>query len=125
MNGATKLILAAGALSLAMTANAAAFSISFSWGNLKKCTTGNPNRVDNPKFSLSGVPAGTAKIRFKMKDINVPNYNHGGGTVAYSGGGSIAPGAFKYKSPCPPNGAHMYEWTATALGALFELRLRY
>ncbi|MCB1385273.1 MAG: hypothetical protein KDJ80_04980 [Nitratireductor sp.] len=52
-----------------------------------------------------------------MKDINVPNYNHGGGTVAYSGGGSIAPGAFKYKSPCPPNGAHMYEWTATALGA--------
>jgi len=35
--------------------------------------------------------------------------------VAYSGQDAIAPGAFKYKSPCPPGGVHTYEWTATAM----------
>jgi len=28
----------------------------------------------------------------------------------------IQPGAFKYKSPCPPSGSHTYEWTITAIG---------
>ena len=116
LNTAKSLCLAA-AVSLSLAGPAAAFSISFSWGNLKKCTSGNPNRVANPAFKLSSVPDGTAKIRFKMKDLNVPSYNHGGGTVTYSGGSTIAPGAFNYKSPCPPNGAHNYQWTATALDA--------
>ena len=110
-----KSICLATALTLCIAGPAAAFSISFGWGNLKKCTSGNPNRVSNPAFKLSGVPDGTAKIRFKMKDLNVPRYNHGGGTVKYSGGSTIASGAFSYKSPCPPDGAHNYEWTATAL----------
>lgn len=112
---ATKSICLAAAISLGLAGTAAAFSISFSWGNLKKCTSGNPNRVANPTFKLRSVPDGTAKIRFKMKDLNVPSYNHGGGTVKYSGGSTIAPGAFKYKSPCPPSGSHNYEWSVTAL----------
>ncbi len=90
------------------------FSMSFSWGNLKKCTNGHPRSVPNPKFNLSGVPKGTVKLKFKMVDRNMRSYNHGGGTVKYSGKGPIASGAFKYKSPCPPNGRHSYEWTATA-----------
>lgn len=98
-------------------AAAANFSIGFSWSGLKKCTSGNPNRVKNPPFKLKNVPAGTARIDFKMKDRNVPSYNHGGGKVKYGGGSSIAPGAFKYKSPCPPKGKHKYEWTATARDA--------
>jgi phosphatidylethanolamine-binding protein (PEBP) family uncharacterized protein len=96
---------------------AADFSIGFSWSGLKKCTSGKPNRVQNPPFTLKNVPAGTARIDFKMKDRNVPSYNHGGGKVKYKGGSSIARGAFKYKSPCPPNGKHTYEWTATARDA--------
>lgn len=98
-------------------ATAADFSIGFSWSGLKKCTNGYPNRVNNPKFTLKSVPAGTARIDFKMKDRNVPSYNHGGGKVKYKSGSSIARGAFKYKSPCPPNGKHTYEWTATARDA--------
>ena len=110
-------IVAAMGISLAFvaTAPAQAFSLSFSWGNIKECTTGRPGTVPNPNFKLSGVPDGTARIRFKMVDRNVPSYNHGGGTVNYSGGNTIAPGAFRYKSPCPPSGSHTYEWTATAL----------
>ena len=102
-------------LVFAETASAADFGFSFDWGNIKRCTSGNPNRVPNPVFSLKNVPAGTAKINFRMKDLNVPSYNHGGGKANYSGSATSAPGAFKYKSPCPPGGQHTYEWTATAL----------
>lgn len=93
-----------------------AFSISFKWGDLKLCTSGKPNKVRNPNFKLQNVPDGTTKIKFKMVDQAVPRFNHGGGSVKYRGEKNIAPGAFKYKSPCPPNGKHRYEWTATAIG---------
>ncbi len=93
---------------------AAAFTISFDWSGLKRCTSGSPNTVPNPPFVLADVPEGTKFIRFKMVDQNKRSVNHGGGVVAYSGQTTIAPGAFKYKSPCPPNGPHLYEWTATA-----------
>lgn len=106
--------LLATALLLSFSAQANAFEVSFTWAGLKRCTTGSPNSVANPAFILKDVPQGTAYIRFKLVDKNVPGFKHGGGTVAYSGQGVIAPGAFKYKSPCPPNGTHLYEWTATA-----------
>ncbi|MDG1529973.1 MAG: hypothetical protein P8Q99_01340 [Paracoccaceae bacterium] len=93
---------------------AEAFEFQFNWKGLKSCTSGNPNTVKNPNFSLKDVPAGTKFIRFKLTDLNVPSYNHGGGVVAYNGQKSIAPGTFKYKSPCPPNGVHTYQWSATA-----------
>src|SRR5690606_6124527 len=78
-------------------ASAADFAIGFDWGGLKKCTSGNPNTVNNPKFTLNSVPKGTASIRFRMVDLKVPSYPHGGGTVKYSAGSSIQPGAFKYQ----------------------------
>jgi len=103
------------ATTLALTAPMAqAFEISFDWKGLKLCTTGNPNRVANPRFTLKDVPAGTKYIRFKLVDQDARSYNHGGGVVAYTGKSIIAPGAFKYKSPCPPSGRHTYVWTATA-----------
>jgi hypothetical protein len=91
-----------------------AFGISFDWAGLKSCTSGNPNSVGSPAFHLSAVPAGTAKINFRMNDNNVPDYNHGGGTVVYSGGAVIKHGSFTYQSPCPPDGRHTYTWTAIA-----------
>ena len=94
--------------------SAAEFGLEFEWGNLKKCNTGNPNKVDNPLFKLSNVPEGTKILQFRMKDKNAPGYNHGGGKVEYSGQNTIEPGAFKYKSPCPPGGVHTYVWTVTA-----------
>ena len=96
------------------TAHAADFGLSFDWGSLKKCNSGNPNTVPNPIFTLKSVPKGTAELRFNMVDLNVPGYPHGGGKVKYTGGPTIKPGAFTYRSPCPPGGRHTYEWTATA-----------
>ena len=90
------------------------FSISFEWGDIKKCTTGRPNMVLNPIFTLNNVPEGTKFLKFKMKDKNAPSYNHGGGKIEYFGESVIEPGAFTYKSPCGPSGKHIYEWTVTA-----------
>ncbi len=91
-----------------------AFDISFDWSGPKSCTSGRPNIVSNPGFKLGDVPTGTNYLRLKLTDRHVPGFDHGGGVVAYSGQKVIQRGAFKYKSPCPPNGRHTYEWTATA-----------
>jgi len=102
-------------LSLFVTpATAAEFTISFEWGNIPLCNSGRPNTVPNPRFVLSNVPEGTKFIEFIMTDLDVPSYNHGGGTVEYTGNNIIEPGAFTYLSPCPPSGSHSYQWTATA-----------
>lgn len=88
--------------------------LSFDWGDIPLCTTGRPNIVPNPRFVLTDVPPGTDRVLFHMTDLDVPAYPHGGGEVAIAADGVIAPGAFTYKSPCPPRGAHTYEWVAEA-----------
>ena len=93
----------------AMTASASAMSMSFDWGPTKSCF--DPK---SPPISLSDVPKGTVKLRFKMVDLNAINYPHGGGTVAYTGKNKLAYGAFRYKGPCPPT-PHTYQFTVDAL----------
>lgn len=95
---------------------ASAFEFTFDWGAIPLSVSGNPNRVGSPTFNLSGVPAGTKKIKFALRDVDVPSYDHGGGSVTYTTA-NVPAGSFKYKSPCPPNGAHTYRWTATAIDA--------
>lgn len=106
--------LAVTAIFFSSMAHADNFSISFTWDGLKACNTGDPRTVANPAFVVKGVPAGTQFIEFRLKDLDVPGFNHGGGSVAVSSDGTVSPGAFKYQSPCPPGGQHRYEWTATA-----------
>jgi hypothetical protein len=93
---------------------AAEMTLAFQWGNTPLCTTGRPNTVGNPAFALRGVPVGTDSVEFRLKDLNVPGYNHGGARLGVSQSMTVPSGTFTYKSPCPPNGAHTYEWTATA-----------
>jgi len=107
------------ATSLLAATAAPAFELQFDWGDLVLCTSGSPNTVANPTFTLTDIPEGTRFIRFKLTDLDVPGYNHGGGTVELSGNNVIEPGAFTYKSPCPPNGSHTYEWSATAQSSKF------
>ncbi len=106
------------ALTIAMAFAAApadAFELQFDWGDLELCTSGQPNTVQNPIFTLTDVPAATRFIRFQLTDLDAPGYPHGGGVVAFDGQSVIARGAFTYRSPCPPNGTHTYRWSATAL----------
>lgn len=111
MKSATTLVC----LGLAIASPAAAeMSLAFQWGNIPLCTSGRPNTVGNPAFTLRGVPAGTDSVEFRLKDIDVPSYNHGGARLRISQSMTVPAGTFTYKSPCPPNGAHTYQWTATA-----------
>ncbi|MEP3436472.1 MAG: YbhB/YbcL family Raf kinase inhibitor-like protein [Hoeflea sp.] len=89
--------------------SASAMSMSFEWGPTKKCFDSK-----SPPISLSDVPDGTAKLRFKMVDLNAIGYPHGGGTVSYSGKNKLPYGAFRYKGPCPPS-QHTYQFTVDAL----------
>lgn len=109
-----KVLIGAALASVLATSVAAEFKFTFDWSGLALCTTGSPNRVSNPLFRVSGLPAGTTAVQFKLKDLDVPGYNHGGGWVKISQDGTVPANSFKYKSPCPPNGKHTYEWTATA-----------
>jgi len=101
-------------LGLAMAAapaKADAFSARFSWAGIPAC------RTISPAFELAGVPAGAKRLRFEMKDLDVPGFRHGGSTVAYTGD-TVKQGAIHYIGPCPPGGEHhRYRWTIEALDA--------
>lgn len=102
-----RLAVCVAALFIMSTADAFAFSMSFRW-----CGVGSP------VFSLNGVPKGTTTLQFHMVDLQVPNYNHGGGTVTYKGQSMVACGALtNYSPPSPPSGSHPYQITVTAFGS--------
>ena len=108
--------LATLAIGLSFGTAASAFSVKAEWGSGSGCSS------VAPAFSFSKVPAGTAKLAFKMVDLNLPSYPHGGGEVAFSGKTSFGQGeafggAFSsYRGPCPPpTETHRYEWTVQAL----------
>ncbi|MEQ8655388.1 MAG: YbhB/YbcL family Raf kinase inhibitor-like protein [Kiloniellales bacterium] len=94
---------------------AATLQVDFTWVGTEACSS------DSPAFTIGGVPEGTTRLRFAMKDLDVPTYNHGGGTVGFSGSPDIPAGAFAYKGPCPPSGSHRYQWTVQALDAGGEI----
>ncbi len=96
-------------------ATASAFDFSFTWDGLVTCTGGRPGFVGNPAFYLRQVPRGTRFIKFEMKDLDAPAFIHGGGTINYTGQHIVQGGVFTYRGPCPPEGTHTYEWTATAM----------
>lgn len=81
------------------------FSIKYTW-----CS-------GSPEIQLSNVPKGTVEIDFKMVDLWVQSFNHGGGKVKYTNQKSIPCGAFTstYTGPSPPPPQiHDYELTASA-----------
>ncbi len=79
----------------ALHAQSPDFTVNFTWQGTASCF--DPK---SPPFSLSGVPGGTKVLRFSMKDLDAPNYPHGGGSVD--------------QGPCPPQGQHSYRWTVEA-----------
>lgn len=107
-----KRLLLACAFSVATSgAFASGLGVSFEWGPTKKCF--DPK---SPPITVSGVPQGTTKLQIRMTDSNSP-FEHGGGTVAYKGQGSLPYGAFRYKGPCPPGETHFYNITVKAVDA--------
>lgn len=91
-----------------------AMAIDFHWQKANLCERGY-----SPQIILQGVPAGTVKFKVRLKDLNMPSYNHGGGEIENDGTGIIKAKAIKnYRGPCPPLGTtHNYRFTVLALDA--------
>lgn len=104
-------LLAIPLFTIMLSGQALAMSLSFTWGPTKACFDRN-----SPPIHLRGVPKGTKKIRFYMKDLDAPNFRHGGGVVRYTGKNVFPYGSFHYRGPCPPT-RHRYRITAQALDA--------
>ena len=86
-----------------------AFSATFSWTGIPACAS------VSPAFALAGLPKGTAALAFVMHDRQAPDFEHGGSTVPYAGGGRVPQSAITYTGPCPPPGErHRYVWTIEA-----------
>ena len=66
------------------------------------------------------IPDGTVELQVRLKDIDLPEYNNGGGSVKSDGSGIIPTGALTlgYNGPCPPPGSrHKYEFSVMAKNA--------
>jgi phosphatidylethanolamine-binding protein (PEBP) family uncharacterized protein len=108
---AASIVLAAGAwLTAPASTQTPGFAIEYSWKGVSRCSD------RSPAIQLMNVPAGTKALDVQMIDLDVPNFKHGGGKVAFGGEAEIAAGAVRYTGPCPPSGQrHTYRFRVTAL----------
>ncbi len=93
--------------------DAARMAVEFSWEGILACTH------ESPEIQVSDIPDGTTELRVKLKDIDIPAWNHGGGKVMHDDSGIIPAGALNigYNGPCPPSGRHKYEFSVMAVNA--------
>lgn len=92
--------------------DAAKMEVTFSWDGIAACTH------DSPEIQVAGIPDTAVELRVRLKDIDLPAWNHGGGNVAVDGSDVIPAGALNigYNGPCPPTGQrHKYEFSVMAV----------
>jgi len=106
-------LLLLGCASAQISPDAVELSVDFAWQASDRCSS------QSPAIRVQNIPAATKTLQVKLKDRDVPNWNHGGGTVAYDGSGLIPAGALKngYNGPCPPSGSHRYQFMVKAIDA--------
>ena len=111
MTGAV--LLLTGCATAPVSPNAVELAVDFDWQPSDRCSR------RSPEIRVTNIPPETETLLVKLKDRDVPNWNHGGGTVVYEGAGVIPAGALQkgYNGPCPPSGTHRYEFTVHAIDA--------
>ncbi len=102
-----------GCMAPKVSPNAAKLGIEFTLEAQDKCSS------VSPKITVANVPAGTKKFKVSLVDLDVIDWDHGGGTILNDGSGVIPQGALKsgYNGPCPPSGSHRYEFKVNAIDA--------
>lgn len=114
-----KALLATLLAAASLSSFAQQLTVDWTWKKEHLC------KPDSPELTIGNVPDGTKKLEVNMRDLDYQNFNHGGGTVDYTGSAgktTIAAGTLKqYVGPCPGsafNGfGHDYVIYVTALGA--------
>ncbi len=93
--------------------DAVEMDVDFSWAGIQACSH------ESPEIRVANIPDGTTELRIRLKDINLPAWNHGGGWVTNDDSGLIPAGALNigYNGPCQPDGRHKYEFSVMAVNA--------
>ncbi len=95
-----------------MSPNKSNFSIDFKWSKRNMC-----NSTISPKIILNNLPSETVRLQWSLKDLQVPQYNHGSGSIKAMA--IIQEGTLKgYRGPCPPSTSalgHFYRFTIKAI----------
>ena len=100
-----------GCVTTQVAPDAVELSVDFSWEGVLRCSS------NSPEFRVNGIPPGTKSFKIKLEDLDVPSWDHGGGTVTNDDSGIIPPKSLKsgYNGPCPPSGSHRYQFTVNAV----------
>ena len=86
--------------------------VEFTWKDVPPCSN------VSPRIIVRDAPAGTARFRVELVDVDSAISRHGGGEVAATPGGVIPAGALKsYRGPCPAQQPITYEMRVQALDA--------
>jgi hypothetical protein len=106
-------LLMSGCATTPVSPDAVTLAVDFEWQPSDRCSR------RSPEIRVANIPPATKTLQVKLKDRDVPNWNHGGGSMVYDGGNVIPAGALKngYNGPCPPSGTHRYEFTVQAIDA--------
>ena len=93
--------------------NLVTLDVNVSWNEIEKCSN------ESPEIKITNLPEDTSLITVSLNDINVPSWNHGGGTIKNDRTGLIKKGALKsgYNGPCPPFGSHKYVYEVKAINS--------
>ncbi len=93
--------------------NAVNLDVVYKWSKEDQCSR------TSPEISLGNIPSETKQLKVKLKDLDAPNWDHGGGKVTYTGQATLAKGMLKsgYNGPCPPSGSHRYVFSVDAIDA--------
>ena len=105
--------LVSGCASAPVSPDAVELAVDFEWQPTDRCSN------QSPEIRVANIPPTTQTLLVKLKDRDVPAWNHGGGTVTFAGSNVIPAGALQsgYNGPCPPSGTHRYEFTVEAIDA--------
>ena len=96
--------------------DAAKMDVEFSWEGIQPCTH------ESPEIRVTNIPDKTIIFRVQLKNITIPVWNQGGGSVKHDG--LIPAGALQigYNGPCPPPGKRQkYEFSVMAINAENEI----
>lgn len=108
-------LAAAGCASTSPGANVPKLTVDFAWDNVRPCSN------ESPPLKVFNAPAGTARLKIELFNIDAMFAGHGGGEIEYKGSPNVPAGALRdYRGPCPVGGKAepvRYEFRVSALDA--------
>lgn len=110
------LLLAGCAAEPARNANLPVIDVAFQWTAADRCSP------RSPALTIRGLPPGTARVAFRLTDLNMPTFAQGA-DIFVPPDGRVPPGTLpNYVGPCPPAGErHSFRFVVEAKDAAGQI----